>query len=75
MFLVSPDVYVFSSFSAQLTENGQPKEDEAGVALAFASCGVSSTDSYATHSFTRARVLRGSTAGGDHETIYSYVHN
>ena len=36
--------HVFTSFTERLDAKGQPKQDEAGVALALAKCGTSSAE-------------------------------
>ena len=67
--------YVFASFSERLDPHGQTKQDEAGVALAFAKCGTSSSEGFVPQVFVPGRVLRVSVAVGDCESIYWCTHN
>ena len=67
--------YVFASFSERLDPHGQTKQDEAGVALAFAKCGTSSSEGFVPQVFVPGRVLRVSVAVGDCESIYWCIHN
>ena len=67
--------HVFTSFTERLDAKGQPKQDEAGVALALAKCGTSSAECFSQRVFAPGRVLRVAAAAGDNESIYWNVHN
>ena len=52
------NLYLFTSFTERLDAKGQPKQDEAGVALALAKCGTSSAECFSQRVFAPGRVLR-----------------
>ena len=67
--------YVFTSFTDRVHSSGSLKQDEAGVALAFAKHETSSPDFFTPEVFAAGRVLRVSALADGCESIYWCVHN